>query len=1056
MPLCHYSISGSAYHLSLAFRKYPYLLSATVAVGLLAAGPAVAQDASTTEDETEVTADSLEISTSAESLRIDPLFRVGANTESGGIPASLHAFDGFFPVLQTPGSSITYLNPRLNIDFDDENRLGGSLVFGHRSYSPDRQRILGGYLALDVRDTGESVFPQIGFGFERLGKDWDIRANGYVPVGDTRQRTDRDVLTSSQTSTTIGEPTFSGNLLTSDISTTTTDTRTQIDRFEAALGGFDVEAGTRLASWNEHGELRLYGGLYYLGGHNVSSIGGRGRLEIVPTESIRLMAGIQGDPVFDVRGFFAASFLLPTPEALREEEANPDENAEAIAALGETVTRLADPVARDFNVVVDEQRDIDITSTSTTLTEEDVPYVNAATGSPWRFTHVALGGSSDGTFEDPFGTLQEGLDATVGDGNDIVYVALADDTEVPPFTIPDNVQVLSTGPEQVLDATLAGTSITSVVLPGSGDGNFPDVPDTVTLGNSTTLSGFDITGTTDSAVVGPAGLTGSVRVSENRLSSLDDDGVEINDISGDLDLLIANNTIDGVEDSGVDFDEIYGGTVEVRIQNNTIRNAGDDGVDFDSIYGNAVVDIEIADNLIENVDEGIEINDFFDTARISLDINNNRIEQTDSGAIYIEGIFDEAIVDSKISDNTIVGSGSDGVSFGNIFGYSGVSVEISRNTISESDSNGILFFEIYDNATAKINISDNRIVGSGDAGVIFYDIYDDDIYDGTVIAEINIRDNEIVDNDYGVVFDGFEDSTVSIEISDNTITDNESDGIGVGIIEGEADVEINILNNTVSDNGDDAIDFDGFVDEATVDIEISDNIIEGNDDNGIQIGYSDFFTNVEIDILRNAINENGEDGIYFDEIFLAKYDEANVDVEISGNEIANNSGDGIDFDSITGAGEVDIIIDDNILESNGESGIEIDIETGFIPIFNPKTNLTISKNTIENSDEIGIDIVNNSEETTLTVVNNRITDSGDTGLSVDNQTDGEVCLLLNGNTSTNLGFAGFTLNNDADPADFEIIDLSNITLTNTGSFVPADPEASGDFTDVGVGCVPLP
>ncbi|MGK7908223.1 MAG: hypothetical protein AB4040_13505, partial [Synechococcus sp.] len=428
------------------------LFSAVTAAGLLAAGPVLAQTTSTPEQEDAATADSLRVSTSTEALRINPQFRVGAITESGGIPASLNAFDGFFPVLQTPGTSITYLNPRLNIDFDDENRLGGSLLFGHRSYSPDQQRILGGYLGLDVRDTGENVFPQIGFGFERLGKHWDIRANGYVPVGDTRQRIDREVFASSQTSIAIGEPTFSGNLLSSNVTSTTTDTRTQIDRLEAALGGFDVEAGTRLVSWNEHGEMRLYGGLYYLGGHDVSSIGGRGRLEIVPTESIRLMAGIQGDPVFDVRGFFSASFLLPTPKALQT-DTDPDEKAEAIATLGETVTRLADPVARDFNVVVEEQQEVDTTVATTSISEEFV-FRNPETGAAWRFTHVTSGGNSDGTFEDPFGTLEEALVSGLQqDGNDVVYVRLGDEA-IPGIDLiaagVQNIQILSDGPLQTL------------------------------------------------------------------------------------------------------------------------------------------------------------------------------------------------------------------------------------------------------------------------------------------------------------------------------------------------------------------------------------------------------------------------------------------------------------------------------------------------------------------------------------------------------------------------------------------------------------------------------
>ena len=506
MPRILHCIGGVIVRRSIPAQTCLLRVSSVTALGLLVASSAIAQELSTDSPdarsshhrelvEQPLSEDLLaeqppadgefDITIAKESLRLTPLFRVGANTESGGTPASLTAFDGFFPLYQSPGDNVTFMNTRLNFDFEANNSLGGTLLFGHRRYSSDRERILGGYLSLDIRDTTEATFPQIGFGFERLGNYWDIRANGYVPVGDTRQRVDRDLFSSSQSTSSFGDVTFSGNQLISPLTTTTTETFQQLDRFEAALGGFDVEAGTRLARWKEHGEFRLYGGVYYLGGHDVSAVGGRGRIEIAPVKSVRLMAGVQGDPVFDVRGFVGVSFLFPTPGPLQK-DVDPDEREAAIAALGETVTRLADPVARTFNVVVDEQQEVE-TWTTTTVTTEDVPLVNPATGETWRFTHVAAGGSSDGTFEDPFGTVQEGLDATVGDGNDIVYVS-ANGTEIvlEPFAIPDNVRVFSDGPLQEIETAQLGT----VQLPGSGTGVLPVVLGTVTRGNNTELSGF--------------------------------------------------------------------------------------------------------------------------------------------------------------------------------------------------------------------------------------------------------------------------------------------------------------------------------------------------------------------------------------------------------------------------------------------------------------------------------------------------------------------------------------------------------------------------------------
>lgn len=64
--------------------------------------------------------------------------------------------------------------------------MGGNLLLGHR-FSASNDAVWGGYVAYDVRDTGNKVFNQIGLGIERLGKNWDIRANGYIPVGESKQ-----------------------------------------------------------------------------------------------------------------------------------------------------------------------------------------------------------------------------------------------------------------------------------------------------------------------------------------------------------------------------------------------------------------------------------------------------------------------------------------------------------------------------------------------------------------------------------------------------------------------------------------------------------------------------------------------------------------------------------------------------------------------------------------------------------------------------------------------------------------------------------------------------
>ncbi|MEL7084987.1 MAG: right-handed parallel beta-helix repeat-containing protein [Cyanobacteria bacterium J06597_1] len=1034
------------------------MVSSVAALGLLVVSPAIAQsfetetnDPSNTHQladahsetpvpdteapDTEIPDSELDVSIAKDSLRLTPLFRVGANTESGGIPASLTAFDGFFPLRQTPGHNVTYLNTRLNIDFDDDATLGGTLLLGHRSYSSERERILGGYLSLDVRDTDQATFPQIGFGFERLGNYWDIRANGYVPVGDTRQRIDRDIFTSTNSTTDLGDTAFNGNQLSSTLTTTTTDVFTQVDRFEAALGGFDVEAGTRLARWNDRGELRLYGGVYYLAGHDVSAVGGRGRIEIAPVESIRLMAGVQGDPVFDVRGFFGASFLFPTPAPLTA-EVDPDEREEAIDALGETVTRLADPVARDFNVVVDEQRDVE-SSTTVTTTVEEVPFVNPATGEPWRFTHVATGGSSDGTFEDPFGLLQEGLDATVGDGNDIVYVALSDDAEVDPFVAPDNVQVLSTGPEQELDATLAGTTITSVVLPGSNDGNFPDVTDTLTAGSDSKLSGFDITGTTGSAVVVPTGTTGAVEISDNTLTSPAGDGVEIEDISGDLDLLFARNTISSVFDNGIDIGTVSGTNTTIEISDNDLsdlQGAGD-GVRVGEITGE--LDLLIAQNTIGSVgNTGIDIGPVSGT--------NTTIEISDNDLSNLQG-------------------GGDGIQVGEITGD--LELLIARNNLSGFgdgslsgdyfDDNGIEVLGISGTSTANIEITDNEIgspntVGNDNAGE------PDGIQIGEItgdtLVNVTIDGNTISGGQYeGINFASISDAPiaisgnaeVNISITNNIIDGVESDGILIENIEGNAVVTASITGNTVSSAGSDGIEFDDIEGAATAVITVSDNSISDSGQQGVGVDDIENSAIADITIANNIISRSGGDGIEFDNI----RDSADLTLSITGNQISESNNFGIQLDLLEDTSTATINISGNTVDGTGNDGINVDI------VDNATVDITVSNNTVQNTGTEGIDIDNDSPNTTITANGNILSDNGESGLLVENQTNGSTCLLLDGNTGNNATVADFELVNDNAVADFEIVDLANVTLNNSGTFDPVNPAATANFTDV-ASCAP--
>lgn len=139
------------------------------------------------------------------------------------------------PIAQQPGR-ITFAEGQAFLSTSGADP-GANLVVGHRFYDQKSDRIYGGYVAYDHRNTGKNSFNQVGLGVETLGRKWDARANVYLPVGNTRQLTSENVTST----TTSSDPFFQGNFL-----ATNRTVQQQIDRrFEAAAAGVDIEAGAK-------------------------------------------------------------------------------------------------------------------------------------------------------------------------------------------------------------------------------------------------------------------------------------------------------------------------------------------------------------------------------------------------------------------------------------------------------------------------------------------------------------------------------------------------------------------------------------------------------------------------------------------------------------------------------------------------------------------------------------------------------------------------------------------------------------------------------------------
>ncbi|MBR9970607.1 inverse autotransporter beta domain-containing protein [Magnetospirillum sulfuroxidans] len=243
-----------------------------------------------------------------------------------GTDRHLGEADLFLPVVQDDD---TLLFASIRTRLDDEGGREGNFGLGLRHMLDDGWN-LGGYGYFDRRRSGQgNYFSQVTIGAELLGRDWDVRANAYIPVGTTHHQVE--------------------SLNTAELSGTSVIFR---GGEEHSLGGFDGEIGWRLPLFDaESGtNLRLYGGGYRFSADadTVPDVSGpRGRLDLSFDEvpylwdgsRLSLGAEVQHDDPRGTQGFLTARLRIPlqadTP----------------LSRLTQQERRMTDPIVRDIDIV---------------------------------------------------------------------------------------------------------------------------------------------------------------------------------------------------------------------------------------------------------------------------------------------------------------------------------------------------------------------------------------------------------------------------------------------------------------------------------------------------------------------------------------------------------------------------------------------------------------------------------------------------------------------------------------------------------------------------------
>jgi hypothetical protein len=433
---------------------------------------------------------------------VRPHVGVGYNSAGNGY-SSFSELDAFYPLWQSPGRSLGYAYGQLRLDANQN--WGGSLMLGYRVASP--QRVWGAYVGLDQQSTAANTFQQLGVGLESLGA-WDVRVNGYLPLGETRQ-------VALDTGLQLKERYFRGHDLNLVLE--------QQQIYEAAARGVDFEVGTRLFDWGA-GEVRGYGGLYYYkptGGEG--ALGYRMRVTANPVDFLNLGLTMQQDSLFGSRLSFQIGATWGGAKRSR--------STDAVAPL---LTRLSAPPQRTNAIAIDQQTVIAYAATRVAT--------NPDTNQPWYFLHVNPGSrAADGQFEAPFSTIEGAIAVAPSNQNTIIYVQ---DVSQPAgdLTVPDDVRLWSTGPVQPIDTNEIGR----VTLPLSNSGIYPRIDGTVTMQNDSHLAGFTIQPTSgQDAVIGDQVRNLTIR--ENRITTTGEDagGVQLDNVTGWVEILANQITTTG-------------------------------------------------------------------------------------------------------------------------------------------------------------------------------------------------------------------------------------------------------------------------------------------------------------------------------------------------------------------------------------------------------------------------------------------------------------------------------------------------------------------------------
>lgn len=649
----------------------------------------------------------------------------------------------------------------------------------------------------DYRNAGHFNANQIGIGLETLGKLFDFRINGYLPIG---AKTSRAYDTFFKT--------FSGNNMIIS------------QKYQSAMKGANAEFGFHIGKTKLFDFYAAAGPYYFNGKMDPITWGGKARILGTFKDILTLEISDSYDKTFHnkFQGEFSLTFSFGPKSKVKQ-------FGPMCKAANVLNARMLQPVSRQEIIVINKRA-------------KNRVAIDPSTGLPYVFVFVNNTSSSNGTYESPYPSLAQAQNNSAA--RNILYVFPGDGTSRgmdSGITLKANQLFWGSGISHSLQTSQGVISIPaqSSSSPIITNTNFDTEGNAITLATNNAISGFIITSALNDAIYGTD--LQSLEVSSCTFENTSTYPIEAI-FSGNASVSLTNNRFLN-NANGIAL--TLNGTSTIACSNNRFEGQTSvSNVPLEIIANNNTFTTQIENNLFNSNTTGsirFNLNDVVDA---SISLLNNTITNNTTGsqsslgsscAILSEGTINHCSI--TLMNNTFSGNASNALYMHTAGAMTTLEVSASTNIMSDNGGSALVL------ATPANNLilvaTDNTIKASSDNGIA--------IISSTASSTGNITINNNTITDIGNSSNGIavnqDFSTLNLTILNNVISACEGTGIvsyaPAGIDTWTLNVSGNSISNcsNLSSNAASGLDIEQYTNLTAF---ISNNTLSGNTGVAVVVG----------------------------------------------------------------------------------------------------------------------------------------------------------------------------------------------------------------------------